>query len=264
MRPNKVLALALITCTITVNAIAQKKVPTVLLDYYFNNEWQHPAGGDSVRFHYTWEDKANSGFSKLGDIFISQGFSLASLETAPSVDNLSKASIYIIADPDIEKENPHPNYISPADVLVITAWVKAGGVLVLMGNDKGNAEFEHFNQLAEAFGIYFNEDCVNHVIGQERAPGTFQTPANDPIFKTTLQLYMKDVASLRLSAPAKPAIINNGATLAATARLGKGIVFAVGDPWIYNEYIDNHILPAPFQNTAGATAWVGWLKAQVK
>jgi unsaturated rhamnogalacturonyl hydrolase len=262
MQPGKLLVFA--ACMATLGASAQRKTPTVLLDYYFNNEWHRTPAGDSVRFHYTWEDKANSGFSKLGDLFKNQGFSLSSLSAAPKPADLGKASVYIIADPDIETENPHPHFISPNDVKVIKDWVAAGGVLVLMGNDKGNAEFRHFNQLSEAFGIHFNEDCVNHVIGEERTPGTIHTPENDPIFKSPLQLYMKDVASLRLTAPARPAIVNNGAVIAATARVGKGIVFAVGDPWIYNEYIDNHILPAGFQNMEGAAAWVGWLKKQVR
>jgi len=262
MQPKKLLVLA--ACMAALGALGQPKSPTVMLDYYFNNEWKHTPAGDSARFHYTWEDKANSGFSKLGDIFKSQGFSLASLPDAPTAAELSKASVYIIVDPDIETENPHPHFISAADVQVITDWVKRGGALVLMGNDKGNAEFQHLNQLAEAFGIHFNEDCVNHVIGEDRAPGTMQIPAGDPIFKSPLQLYMKDVASLHLAAPAKPAIVNNGAVIAATARVGKGAVFAVGDPWIYNEYIDNHILPAPFQNKEGAAAWVSWIKEQIK
>jgi len=262
MQPKKLFVLA--ACLTTLGAMGQHKTPTVLLDYYFNNEWHRTAAGDSVRFHYTWEDKANSGFSKLGDIFKSQGFSLASLPVAPGADDLTKASVYIIVDPDTETENPHPHYVSSSDVKVIRDWVKKGGVLVLMANDKGNAEFSHFNQLAEVFGIHFNEDCVNHVIGEDRVPGTIHISAGDAIFSSPLQLYMKDVASLRLVAPARPAIINNGSTIAATAHVGKGIVFAVGDPWIYNEYIDNHILPAPFQNMEGATAWVSWLKKQVR
>jgi unsaturated rhamnogalacturonyl hydrolase len=242
---------------------AQDKTPVVLLDRYFNNEWKSGTGGDSVRYHYTWEDQANSGFSFLGDIFRSQGFSLASLDVAPVPQELRKASVYIIVDPDLEKESPHPHFIGVQDVQVIRDWVSAGGVLVLMGNDKGNAEFAHFNMLSEAFGIHFNEDCVNHVIGEERQPGTIHIPANDAVFGAALTLYMKDVASLRLSGPARPAIVNNGSVIAATARVGKGTVFAVGDPWIYNEYIDNHILPASFQNLEGAKAWVSWLKRQV-
>jgi len=246
-------------------ARAQEKTPVVLVDRYFNNEWKKaPNGTDSVRFHYTWEDKDNSGFSFLGDLFCREGFSLSSLDLAPTAEALKNVSVYIIADPDIEKENPHPHFMSQQDVQVIRDWVSAGGVLVLMGNDKGNAEFEHFNTLSEVFGIHFNEDCVNHVIGEQREPGTIHIPAGDPIFGAAFTLYMKDAASLRLRAPATPAIVNNGFTIAATARAGMGTVFAVGDPWIYNEYIDNHILPASFQNLEGAKAWVRWLKGQIR
>ena len=35
------------------------------------------------------------------------------------------------------------------------------GVLWNNGNDKGNCEFKHFNELAARFGIVFNEDKAN-------------------------------------------------------------------------------------------------------
>jgi len=40
-------------------------------------------------------------------------------------------------------------------------------------------------------------------------------------------------------------------------------VFAVGDPWFYNEYIDNEILPAEFENTKAANDLAKWLLQQV-
>ena len=36
------------------------------LDYFFNNEWRVRKDGVRERFHYTWEDTTNSGFSLLG------------------------------------------------------------------------------------------------------------------------------------------------------------------------------------------------------
>jgi hypothetical protein len=81
---------------------APPKHNTVLLDYYFNNEWKKNASGNEVRFHYVWEDSANSGYSVLGQIFRSQGMQTGSLETAPAKKNLKKAGIYIIVDPDTE------------------------------------------------------------------------------------------------------------------------------------------------------------------
>ena len=38
----------------------------------------------------------------------------------------------------------------------------------------------------------------------------------------------------------------------ATSKYGKGFVFAVGDPWFYNEYIDHRKLPASFDNKLAA------------
>ena len=39
---------------------------TVTLDYYFNHETHKGQLGTAERFHYLWEEKANSGYSILG------------------------------------------------------------------------------------------------------------------------------------------------------------------------------------------------------
>jgi len=49
----------------------------------------------------------------------------------------------------------------------------------------------------------------------------------------------------------------------AISKYGKGTVFALGDPWIYNEYIDGRKLPADFDNYEAAVNWVKWLLKQV-
>jgi len=83
---RKSAAFTLIASILALSAAGQAKTPTVMLDYYFNHEWLRKPTGDSTRFHYTWEDSANSGFSKLGDVFRNHGFSLASLEKAPTAN----------------------------------------------------------------------------------------------------------------------------------------------------------------------------------
>jgi len=40
--------------------------------------------------------------------------------------------------------------------------------------------------------------------------------------------------------------------LMAENKFGKGYVFAIGDPWIYNEYIDHDRLPQSFDNRKAA------------
>ena len=45
----------------------------------------------------------------------------------------------------------------------------------------------------------------------------------------------------------------------AASKYGKGFVFAVGDPWLYNEYIDNRKLPEDFNNYKAAENFIKWL-----
>jgi unsaturated rhamnogalacturonyl hydrolase len=44
----------------------------------------------------------------------------------------------------------------------------------------------------------------------------------------------------------------------AVAEVGKGKVFVVGDPWLYNEYIDGRNLPAYFDNYKAAEDLAKW------
>ncbi len=45
----------------------------------------------------------------------------------------------------------------------------------------------------------------------------------------------------------------------ATVQHGKGRVFILGDPWIYNEYLNGRRLPAEYVNFKAAQDLVGWL-----
>lgn len=49
----------------------------------------------------------------------------------------------------------------------------------------------------------------------------------------------------------------------ATAKYGKGAVFAVGDPWLYNEYLDGRKIPVEYENFSAANELVMWLLKQV-
>ena len=234
-----------------------------VLDYYFNNEYKKDAFGQMERFHYTWEDYANSGFSMFGSIFRQYGAKTGRLTMAPSAASLKNAAVYIIVDPDTDKETSKPNYMQPKEAQAIYDWVKAGGVLLLMTNDSGNAEFAHFNQLPEKFGMHFNENSINHVTGNQYEMGALPIQAGDDIFKTAKKVYIKELATLNVKAPAKPQYKNaNGEVITAVAKIGKGTVFAVGDPWFYNEYVDGRKLPATFENYKAATDLVKWLLQQ--
>jgi len=240
------------------------KAQTVALDYYFNHETHKNSKGESERFHYLWTEKANSGYSILGDIFKSHGFTLNTLETAPTAVNLKSADVYIIVDPDSRKENPAPNYIELADITQITTWVKKGGVLVMFANDSANVELPHFNQLAAAFGMHFNNDMQNHVRDDAHFSDGGITTIGNPFFKTAKKIFMKDVCSISTTGNAKSLLKNSdGATVIATSKYGKGSVIAISDPWLYDEYTNGR-LPSEYENDKAAHDLVTWLKQQIK
>ena len=84
------------------------------------------------------------------------------------------------------------------------------------------------------------------------------------MFKTAHKVFMKDVCSIGTKRPAEPELKNSsGATILAIAKYGKGTVFAVGDPWFYNEYVNGR-LPAGFENDKAANDVVQWLIAHTK
>jgi len=244
---------------------AQNK-PKVVLDNFFNNEKRENKETKALEsWHYTWNDTTNGGFSLLGEIFQKQGAEITTLTTAPSKKDLKDANIYIIVDPDIDKEayGGKANLIDAASVKNLVDWVKKGGVLVLMSNDNGNSEFEHFNKLAGEFGIHFNDDSYNRVQKREFEQGKVMVPAGNEVFSEQ-KLYMKEVSSIDVKSPAKAILTAEGKNIGAIAKVGKGTVFALGDPWCYNEYIDGKKLPADFTNYQGTEEWVKWLLKQAK
>jgi unsaturated rhamnogalacturonyl hydrolase len=232
---------------------------TVLLDRYFNSEKRKDAAGRDVYWHYVWEERSNSGFYTWGNIFERYGAKLSSLDIAPTAANLKNASVYIIVDPDHKKDNPNPNYVSDDNVKVITDWVKAGGKLILMANDSANCDLQHFNKLAAVFGIRFTDKSINMVKNDVFEQGAVLPGSNNPIFKTTKKMYLKEVSALELQSPKDANANKDGDVIIATVKFGKGIVFAVGDPWLYNEYVDGRKPPSEYENYKAAEDLVKWL-----
>lgn len=243
------------------NLQAQDK--TVLLDYHFNRETKKNKDGKEIRFHYTWEDQTSTGYSILGDIFKKAGFKTRSLDEAPTKTNLKGSNVYIIVDPDNTKESPNPNHILKEHVKAITEWVKAGGILVLLGNDSANTNLEQLNNLSLKFGINFTNKSRNMVKGNELETGAVNILPDNEVFKKSKKFYIKEISVLNLNKPAKALVTEQSDIIMAIARYGKGIVFALGDPWIYNEYVDGTRIPAEYENYNGAVELVHWLSSKI-
>jgi unsaturated rhamnogalacturonyl hydrolase len=229
------------------------------LDYYFNHEFRKTKDGKLERFHYTWEDEKDSGYSLLGSIFKDYGATLKSIPEAPKANNLKNLDVYIIVDPDTKKETENPNYIEKQDIDNIEKWVKAGGTLVLLANDSANVELPHFNQLAKRFGIEFTDKSVNMVRNNVYEQGKVMIPEKHPIFRDVKKIFVKELSILSLKSPARATISEGAEVIMAVANIGKGRVFALGDPWIYNEYLNGKRLPMEFENFKAAKNLAVWL-----
>ena len=258
---------AFIKAAVEMEAAAKPKPgrgKTVALDYYFNNELKKDASGKMSTWHYKWDEMPNAGFSLWGHLFRGFGARTVALKDAPTAAGLKGADVYIIVDPDTEKETERPNFVGPEHVEAVAEWVRAGGVLVLMGNDAGNAEFANFNRLAGRFGVKFREDRRNLVPNDDFALGRIVAPAGHDVFKTARNLYLKEISTLEVTAPARALLTDKGDVVMAVSKYGKGTVFAVGDPWLYNEYVDGRKLPAEFDNYEAASDLALWLLRQAK
>lgn len=239
------------------NAVSQALVG---LDNFFNKETNAKTSGP---FHYLWSDTAFSGYSKWGQIFTSRG-AVISTVGRPDSKALSKIDIYIIVDPDSTTESPYPNYIATIDIDAIRKWVKKGGVLAVLANDGPNCEFTHLNKLMSEFGMTFNHVTLHPVTGKNYDMGACTNLPDHQLFKDVSKIYIKEVSDINLSGTAKAILTEKGKVLIAENRYGKGYVFAIGDPWIYNEYIDHARLPESFQNRKAAENLTDLLLNNVK
>jgi hypothetical protein len=225
------------------------------LDNWFNRETHAKTG---LPFHYLWGDSADSGFSRWGEIFVQRGAVISTLDR-PLYSTLKDVNIYIIVDPDSIAEAPSPNFIMPEDVLVIARWVREGGVLVLMANDGKHCGLAHLNQLSSRFGMVFNNVMLRPVLNNQYEMGAITQFPDHPLFKNLGKIYLKEVASVTLSGNATPVLTDQGQVIMAECNFGKGYVFAVGDPWLYNEYLDHERLPGDFENRKAAENLAGYL-----
>jgi len=236
---------------------------TALIDAWFNSQTRNNAFGQTELYHYKWTDDSASGYSTLGRALQSHGAALAQLTTAPTATALAHASIYVIASPDNPAKNPDPHYMDKPSADAIEAWVRSGGVLLLFSNDRDNTDFDHFNLLADRFGVHFNPVLSHHVVGDDHAAGEVVIPSETGIFGAGFTAYMKDTCTITTSGPAKPVVTDHGDVMIALSHIGKGTVLAVVDPWVYNEYADGRKLPQ-YKGFQAAQELAAWAITQAK
>jgi hypothetical protein len=236
---NRVLSVVLLLGGMLASqSYAQK--PLVALDCFHNNE-SSP--------HYTWQLTSVGGYSQFGQLILGLGADTISIRTAMDSTVLAPVKVLIIADPDDSSEATNPNFMTAAEADVLDKWVQRGGSLMLLGNNKGNCDFTHFNLCAAKFGITFNQDT------QSGSSDLGPLPQH-PLFTGCDTLHIVGICTQTLAAPAQAIFTVGGNVLISTVLKGNGKVFAMGDPWIYNEYINSK------DNKACGTNVMKWLLGQ--
>jgi unsaturated rhamnogalacturonyl hydrolase len=102
-------------------------------------------------------------------------------------------------------------------MLTISNWVKAGGVLILLANDSNNCDLKHFNLLANKFGITFTDNSLNMVKNDNYVQGEVLPGANNPVFKTTSKMFLKEISELKVKASATTIVTKENAAIIAVA-----------------------------------------------
>lgn len=87
---------------------------------------------------------------------------------------------------------------------------------------------------------------------------------SNPIGHAGLKMYIKEVSALDIKAPAIALASNGSDDVIAQVSYGKGTVLVVGDPWLYNEYVDGRKLPLIFENFEAAKNLTQWLLTNIK
>jgi hypothetical protein len=133
----------------------------------------------------------------------------------------------------------------------------------VIANDPGNADIEHFNLLAEKFGVHYDNVLRNAVTGNNFEMGRLSLAWGGPVFNAPHTIYMKEICTIIPASPARALFVDHGDVLMATAKYGQGTVFATFDPWLYNEYTDGRKLPVNYDNFGAGKELARWLLEQI-
>lgn len=236
---------------------------TVMMDAWFSARMRPNAAGGEELFGYKWSDEADSGFSFVGHALRRYGLELDELRAAPTAANLESAQIYFLVSPDTPAINPHAHAMDARSADAIEAWVKAGGVLVLLINRESSAETTHINLLGERFGMRFNDAGTLRAEGKTKQLGRVILLSGMGIVMREHQAFLKDAGTIKVSGVAHPLVKQDEEVLFAEAAAGRGVVLAVSDTWLANEFTDGRKLPPDSDNYA-AIDLVQWLLRQTQ
>ncbi len=230
---------------------------TVIVDAWFHAESRLNPAGLAARSPSPWDDDADGGFSFLGYAFQRYGIQLDTLRTAPSAASLNAAQMYLV----VSSSATPRHVVTKEDSDAVEAWVKDGGVLVLMEVGGQDEELTQINSISDRFGIHFS--AGNGKQGQGSvASSTVEVAGGNNEFQTAHHLSINADSSLALPTPAHPVLKTGDTALMAVASKGRGTVFAVAGAVFSNEAVNGRKALPKNDNFAASIDLAGWLLKQ--
>ncbi len=89
--------------------------------------------------------------------------------------------------------------------------------------------------------------------------GSVKVDPRNEIFPNTKELYIKELVTLNVSPDSKVILRKGEDIVLATTSFKKGRVMVLGDPWLYNEYVDGRRIPTNYQNFQATKDLAKWL-----
>ena len=99
---------------------------------------------------------------------------------------------------------------------------------------------------------------INFVKNDHFPDGVVTTEAGNGIFAPGSKFYVKELVTLDINRKAQKVAAKGADIVMASTTYGQGKVFVVGDPWLYNEYVNGRKLPADFDNYRAMVDLVKW------
>ena len=230
---------------------------TITADAWFNAETRATPAGNKEFFYYQWEDATDAGLNFFGHAFERYGVQLDTLRVAPTATSLSSSQVYLITAPMRGTDSAGSHALTKPNSEAIEAWVKSGGVLLLIVDATPAADVTDLNILSDRFGMHFAADGP-----QPQQSGTdqaIQIPTGTGVFSKAHHVLLENTCTMTLSSLAHPVLKEGTKTVMAVSSAGRGTVVAITSPWLSNRDLDGRTLPLGFENFPAATDLAGWL-----
>lgn len=225
------------------------------LDYYF---YAPPArmneDGRQLPAGYTWEERGDSGFYELGNLFENTGAFIAEVKEKPTAEVLERLSIYLI----VAKQHPIHQPLEMQTKSAILQWVQAGGVLVLM--QAALREASTLNELTAPWGITFHEVQS----AKDPEPIILRRLPSHPIFEGLKVLSWQGNGYLQLGPAAQPLLLVKQRVVMASTVVGRGLIVALTAPWLRNSYFYSDNTSIESESWQSGENFCAWLLSRAR